>query len=1099
MSGLLRSSLDRIGGWLNHLILGLVILTSLTACQTASPSQVSEDTKNNLPTNPVQPDIIVAPVIPTIPSPSLPLLVPPTWDFISEDFEDGSLMEWGQVSESNLTLIPGAGLNGSSGLSVSVHKRETYLYQTDILKTTEGYFTFWFNPNNVDIADEPDVPVPGKSIRIADIKGYQHYDVLAGLRIWKPGNSSEKYKAYLEWQADDGTHFDLDSGQFDLMNGWQKITLGFRVNDWVAVWVDGELARQVTGIRHSETYGEIIEFGKANDDTSITPVGSLLYDQAAFQLPRIANLWVDSISGNDANTGLAHNAAFRTIQKAANMAGPGTQVHILPGIYRESVRPAADGTQTEPIGYVAESGPGTVIIRGSEASRDLEWRQLQTNTIGLPTDVDPAQIYYTDLSSWQLTEAPRVLAEIDDQGSAVSRLPLAREPDWTVITEWKQHELWWSAEGGSVKADCDPLTNTNPNCDFDARSMTQLTDGSNDAGPRGIEPGNLSTLGDLTGATLVAIDTKQGHYVYRRTIILHEVPQGKITVDRSCEHDQGSGEPGLGWGTKYYVEGMPALLDTPGEWWYDRASGMLFLWPPISVNPADLNIEISRQEIGFDFSHRSNILLDGFALEFFNGSALYGYNEPDRKSSGNTARNVSLRYANNGLYFSQQVGDNPENITSGFTLEGSEIAYMDTYAFRLSYTWKDESDPAAFTFAGITDTAILNNQMHHLGFRSDHDSAVGSLIQYADHLRFEGNHVHHVAHNGVQFSYSISQSIKPYGFSAEEIKVGEILVKDNIFEQACQLTTDCGALKFWGDVPNGQIYRDVLIVGNIFRNTFGWSSISEKRGGWSGAAESEVRGMGGFGLYLDMASGFHVYRNIAYNNAFAGVAFGGVWRDGDIVFYNNILANSLYGFFFSGLGSDTHGNVNTRIANNIIVNNEAHGLWFTDTGKFPGGVFIDHNLYSNNGWRPFSPDSIWKSGALIVRRAQDTYEIFQTPIEIASKTSWETNGLAGDAGFLQYDLLDHDLYDGSWPDFRIPASSSNVIDHGTGGLPDSLAGLLEKFGVQDIRSGSAYDIGRFELEQAGANNSPYLAWVWHDLSNHASIKFLMTTLWEGLW
>ena len=68
-----------------------------------------------------------------------------------------------------------------------------------------------------------------------------------------------------------------------------------------------------------------------------------------------------------------------------------------------------------------------------------------------------------------------------------------------------------------------------------------------------------------------------------------------------------------------------------------------------------------------------------------------------------------------------------------------------------------------------------------------------------------------------------------------EIKAGEILVKDNVFEHACELTSDCGGLKFWGDPPDGHVYRDVLITGNIFR-TGGWFQaapiVVNSRNGW---------------------------------------------------------------------------------------------------------------------------------------------------------------------------------------------------------------------------------------------------------------------------
>ncbi len=1046
----------KIRACLANLVISMVLLTNITACQALPISSTPENNvgNNKAPTNTLSP---------TKSTPVPILSIPPVWNYITDTFEDGNLGNWGQVSENDLSLAPGEGHNGTTGLSVIVNKGEAYLYRTDMMKTAEGYITFWFNPNNVTIPNSPYASIPQESIRIADIKGTQNYDVIAALRIWKPPETGQTYKAYLEWQDSDGSHFDINAGQFDLADDWQKITLGFRINKWVAVWVNDVLVGQITGVKHSEPFGEIIELGKTNNDTIITPGGVIRYDDVAFQIPRASDLWVDAKTGSDDNTGLTSSNAFLTIQKAADLAGPGTTIHILPGIYRETIRPAANGTVNEPIIYKAEAGPSTTIIRGSENSQSITWHQLKTNNVGLPPSVDPAQIYYADLSRWKLDEAPRFVVQLDDQGNVISRLPLAREPDWPVKTDWKVHEFWWSADGGSRKAACDPATDANPNCDLASRSLTMLTDKTNDADPLGIEPGNLSTLGNLTGATLVALDSIQGHYVYRRAIIASKPSSGQITVDRNCAYDDNSKIPALGWGTKYYVEGAPSLLDTPGEWWYDKSSGLLYLMPPSPTNPSNLNIEIARQENGFNISGRSNIKIDGLTLEYFNGNAIYGYNSTDERSFNNTIENVTLQYSNYGLSLFQKVGQNPENITSHFTLEGSEIAHIDSDALDLSYAWIDESAAASFSVAGITDTVIRNNQLHDLGFRSDQDNANGISFAHADRLIFDGNRVYDVAHNGVQFSWSVIQSQKEYGFSPDEIKTGNILVKDNIFEQACQMTTDCGGLKFWGDPPGGHVYRDVLITGNIFRNNFGWSSVAEKRKLWSGGLQSQVHGMGGFGLYLDMASGFHVYRNIAYNNTFAGMAIGGVWRDGDIIIYNNVAANSLHGFFFSGLEFDEHGNVNTQVTNNIIVNNEADGIWLTDNGKFESNIIIDHNLYSNNGWRSNQDGGVSQPGALLIRRGQDEYKTYPTLADIQSKTAWDSHSLEGEAGFVQYNLNEHDIRVGTWPNFNISANSQNVIDRGAESLPASLTKLLNEFAIQDERIGAAYDIGRYEF------------------------------------
>jgi hypothetical protein len=765
------------------------------------------------------------------------------------------------------------------------------------------------------------------------------------------------------------------------------------------------------------------------------------------------DLWVDSVHGDDTNDGLTAATAFRTIQKAANLAEPGTTVHVLPGVYRETVWPVSSGNATEPIIYTAEDGPGTAIIRGSEAASSLTWTQLTANTIGLPPGVDPTKVYYADLSAWELDGPPRFVVELGNDGEVVARPPLAREPDWQVATEWKHHEFWWAADGGRDVAGCDPSTDPDPDCDRSWRSTSQLTDRTDDSDPSSVEPGNLTTLGNLTGATLVAMDTSQGHYVYRRTIVAHDVAAGRVTVDKACAAR-------LGWGSKYYVENNPILLDTPGEWWYDEGSGHLYLWPRISGNVATMNIEISRRDVGFKLSRRSYVTLDGLTLEFFNRSAVYQSNGSSRKSYGNTVRNAILRYANHGVYLIQGADGPAENVTDGFTLESSEIAHADSRAIYFNYWWANGSAIDSFTHAGIVNTVIRGNELHHLGFRSDSDNAVGAHFPHTHKLRFEGNHVHHVAHNGVQFSRSVVQSRSEWDVPPEEIKTGEILIKDNIFEKACQLTTDCGALKFWGDPPDRHVFRDVLIVGNVFRNTFGWAYVSERRGRWTGGPGSDVQGMGGFGLYVDNASGIHSYRNIAYNNANAGFKFAGVWRDGDIVYYNNVAANSLHGFRMGSMNSDVRGNVNTQVVNNILVNNEGYGIRLSDADGVYGNMTFDHNLYYANGWG--SGQS--KPGAMVILREDGPHVFCQDLADIQANTPWEEHGVAGTPAFQDYDLADHNLHDDSWPDFHLTAASTNAIDRGTTTLPSSLAALLAAFDADDPQWGVAFDIGAFEYE-----------------------------------
>ncbi|MDY7075399.1 MAG: right-handed parallel beta-helix repeat-containing protein [Chloroflexota bacterium] len=988
--------------------------------------------------------------------------IPPVWDIVTEDFESGSLDAWTRVSAGDLSLVPGGGRNGSSGLSVAVGQNSSYLYQTDIARAEEGYLTFWFDPNGVVIPDPFTWWPPGNSIRIASIVSSDTWWPPL-VSIYVRYETGQGYRGFITWAEEESNHYDYEN-DFEIANDWQMITIGYRIDEWAAVWIDDQLVHyNDTAVSHQNSYGDVIYVGKTNENSDITPTGTMRFDDVAFQVPRMDDLWVDAVNGDDDNDGLTSGAAFQTIQKAADLAGPGTTVHVLPGVYRETVWPAMSGSDAGPATYRAENGPGTAVIRGSEPASSLAWTQLTANTIGLPASVDPTGIYYADLSAWELDGPPRFVVELDGGGEVVARLPLSREPDWHVSTEWKHHEFWWAADGGSSVAGCDPATDPDANCDYAWRSMTQLTDRTNDSDPPGIEPGNLTTLGDLTGATLVAIDTMQGHYVYRRTVAAHDVGNGRLTVDEICEHDGGSGNPGLGWGSKYYVEGKPYLLDTPGEWWYDETSGRLYLWPPTPGNPATKNIEISRRDNGFNLRNRSYTTLDGLTIEFLNGSAIYLANWSTHKSYDDIVRYATLRYANRGVHIEQSVrADAPAgNVIDGFTLEDSEIAYVDTHAIRLIDWWDDNAAPDSFTRSGVLNTVIRDNEMHHLGFRTDGDNAVGASFTFVNRLRFEGNHVHHVAHNGIQFSRSVIQSHREYDFSPDEIKTGEILIEGNIFEKACQLTTDCGALKIWGSPPDNHVFRDFLVTGNVFRNTFGWTYVSEKRGRWAGGPESDVHGMGGFGLYVDHASGVHAYRNVSYNNAYTDYMVYGRWRDGAIVYVNNVAANSLHGMSLGGGQYDTHGAVDTQVINNILVNNEAFGISLSYAAGSYANTTVDYNLYDNNGWRSYEQGGIWHAGAMVVSEG-GSWDPYQTLADVQAGTPWEDRGIAGDPVFWNYDPDDHDLHDGSWPNFHLTAASANAIDQGTTALPDSLATLLDTFDVDDPRRGAAFDVGRYE-------------------------------------
>src|SRR6267154_1866668 len=61
--------------------------------------------------------------------------------------------------------------------------------------------------------------------------------------------------------------------------------------------------------------------------------------------------YVDAAHGNNINNGLSPAKAWKTIQKAADSAKPGSTVYILKGVYKEKIEMHVTGTAAAPITF----------------------------------------------------------------------------------------------------------------------------------------------------------------------------------------------------------------------------------------------------------------------------------------------------------------------------------------------------------------------------------------------------------------------------------------------------------------------------------------------------------------------------------------------------------------------------------------------------------------------------------------------------------------------------------------------------------------------------------------------------------------------------
>ncbi|MDR1103604.1 MAG: right-handed parallel beta-helix repeat-containing protein [Tannerella sp.] len=74
-------------------------------------------------------------------------------------------------------------------------------------------------------------------------------------------------------------------------------------------------------------------------------------------------------------------------------------------------------------------------------------------------------------------------------------------------------------------------------------------------------------------------------------------------------------------GQRYYAMNILEELDTPGEWFLDRAEGLLYFWPPATVEEGAAVVSVM-EELMVHLDHTEHLRLEGITFEYTRGSAL---------------------------------------------------------------------------------------------------------------------------------------------------------------------------------------------------------------------------------------------------------------------------------------------------------------------------------------------------------------------------------------------------------------------------------------------------------------------------------------------
>lgn len=605
-----------------------------------------------------------------------------------------------------------------------------------------------------------------------------------------------------------------------------------------------------------------------------------------------------SQSGNDAHTGSLLQPV-RTIQRAYDLARPGDTIRIFPGVYRETVNLTPKQHTTKKITVKAiRTRKQQVVITGSDPASQLTWLPCDTLICpGIPVTIR-ANVYVSELKN---DRPPTLITETTADGISHT-LPLARAPNYRVTNDSKYHEFWWVA-------------------DADTGTPTTLYDTTDDPG---MEPGNLKTLPDVTGARLFVIDGEGycGAFEYILTALRHNPASGSVITDGPIGANMwGNRHPGVGAYAKYFIENAMGLLDAPGEWYFDPKHQQLFLYPLEKGNPSALPIEFGVREAGIIIS-TSHIDIQGVTIK----------NTNDHTYKEKPAGGIVFMPSRQGVAHIRLSDITIDRAGDGIIGEADDGASISDITIKRAVI--TGSPKSAIKFIGSVNSpdsahhiVVKNSVIHTIGFPYNEPSL--DFIRASD-ITLTRNHIYDTASYGIHFT----------GYEKLAPFTKNILVSDNTVERICQNASGCAAIKFFGGKFTNTVAR-----GNVMQDNLGWSYCKEKKEGLKGYA---------LGLFVSNASGVSAIHNQSYRNN--GVGFLAYTRQisaTDNVFQQNIAADSEVGIGLEGGFGESDVNLdanairhdNSVISDNILRNNTV-GLLLDPA--HPEKVRVTNNEYINN-------------------------------------------------------------------------------------------------------------------------------------------------------
>ena len=436
-----------------------------------------------------------------------------------------------------------------------------------------------------------------------------------------------------------------------------------------------------------------------------------------------------------------------------------------------------------------------------------------------------------------------------------------------------------------------------------------------------------------------------------------------VTLSRKCRPSNREKN------ARYYVENVREGLDSPGEWYLDRASGVLSYMPLKGETMFETEAvaphltELVRFEgAPGDGRFVSRITLRGLCFRYTDLSLPDdGYADVQAAYDipgviyADGAKSIAIEdciiehHGNYGVEFARGCSD--------ISIVGNEIADMGAGGVKIGEP-RDRENEAEKTFGAV----VAHNHIHHIG--EVYPAACGVIIFRSGKNRIAHNHIHDTYYTGISNGWS-------WGYAETD-------TKENIIEFNHVHHIGRGMLSDMGGNYNLGVQPGTVIRNNLFHDI-------------------ESHGYGGWGIYTDEGSSYILIENNVVYDTKSGGFHQHYGRE-------NIVRNNI--FVRARLGQI----IRTRMEEHLSFTFEKNIVYWTE-GPLLGSNWkddkykLDYNLYYNASGTPvtfkdWSFDE-WKA------RGQDTHSKIADPMFADPDTgdfTLKQGSPAFDLGFVPIDL-----------------------------------------------------------------------------------------------